>query len=669
MLAGTAEGPFRNPDWWFEPKLDGYRVLAHVQRDRVQLRSRGGLDLTAAFPGIVDDLQRQLALPLLLDGEIVAFDEGRPSFNALQNRARLSSKVDIAAAERSTPCVYFCFDLLHALGMNLRKSPYIERRRYLAQCLLPTPRIQRVLAEADGEALYRAAVGTGFEGMVAKRKASVYRPGKRSDDWLKVKHVQTGEFVIGGHTAGKGSRSDRFGALVLGVWDDGRLKPVGNVGSGFDDETLDALRRRLQPLTTRSMPFATAPEAEAPIVWTRPELVAEVQFAGWTEADLLRAPVFLRLREDIDPRSVRRPLPAAAAAIGATASTAGIDAVLDKLSAGGATATLTVDGQRLRLTHLDKMLWPQLGKRAAVTKRDLLRYLAAVSPYMLPHLAMRPLTVIRMPDGIDGEMFFQKHWDAQALPEFAEAVELEDDDGSLRRYVLCNNLATLLWLGQMAALEFHVPHARVVAADRRSGRTLRITEAAVFDRPDYVVFDLDPYIYSGQEPKGGEPEYNAPAFDKTREVAFHLRELLAAMSLPAFVKTTGKTGLHVFVPIERTIGIEQAREVCRLIGEHLRRRHPKDITMEWTVDRRTGRIFYDHNMNGRGRTLNAAYSPRRAPGATVSMPLTWEALAAAQPDQFRVMTAVDALRDNGDAWQDIAAARQDLTRMFDLSRG
>jgi len=285
---------------------------------------------------------------------------------------------------------------------------------------------------------------------------------------------------------------------------------------------------------------------------------------------------------------------------------------------------------------------------------------------MLPHLAHRPLTVIRAPDGVRGETFFQKHWDAATLPAYVDAIELASDDGSTHTYITCDNVQTLLWLGQMGALEFHVPHASLREAKETSGR--KLAERAVFDRPDYIVFDLDPYIYSGKEHKGEEPEYNPAAFAKAREVAYQLRELLAAMSLRAYVKTSGKTGLHIFVPIEPTITSDQARDMCRLVGQHIMRRHPKDITMDWSVVKRTGKIFFDHNMNGRGRTLNAAYSPRLVSSAAVSMPLSWDELAVAEPNDFRLWTAVERLRDNGDSWQGILGARHDLIRILDPER-
>ena len=666
MLAGTVDAPFAHRDWLFEPKLDGYRILAHVGLDGVKLRSRNGIDLTAAFPRLVDDLRTQLTIPLLLDGEIVVLRDGRPSFDALQTRVQLRAPSDIEAAERTTPSVLFCFDLLHVLGMNLRSARYIDRRRYLGQCLVPTQRLQLVHAESDGEALYRAALAAGFEGMMAKRRTSLYSPGKRSDDWLKIKHVRSAEFVVGGYTEGNGARRDQFGALMLGAWNEGALQPVGNVGSGFDDRELGTLAAALRTRKVAQMPFATKPEADGKAVWTRPDLVAEVKFAGWTDSTHLRAPVFLRLRNDVDPATVtlaraheRSAGPVPPARGGAGGNGGSVDAILQQLSGTGAGLTLSVNSNTLKLTHLDKVLWPAQAGAKSYTKRQLLQYLATVAPFMLRHLVDRPLTVIRMPDGINGEMFFQKHWDGMALPPFVRVIELVSEEGNVRKYVMCNNLETLLFLGQMGVLEFHVPHASVPA-----GAPAKIDENEVFDRPDYVVFDLDPYIYSGKEAKGAEPEFNSKAFAKAREVAFNLREVLHQMSLQAFVKTTGKTGLHVFVPIERTISTEQARDVCRLVGEHLLRKHPKDLTMEWAVEKRTGKIFFDHNMNGRGRTLNAAYSPRRIPGAFVATPLTWDELANVEPVDFSLSTLPARLRDTGDPWQGILQARHDLTRVF-----
>ena len=285
---------------------------------------------------------------------------------------------------------------------------------------------------------------------------------------------------------------------------------------------------------------------------------------------------------------------------------------------------------------------------------------------MLPHLADRPLTMIRMPEGIRGQRFFQKHWD-QERPAFVESITVfSSSKEEPHDYLLCNNLPTLLWLAQSGTLEFHVWHSRAkVGPDAVSTSTdyassLEALEASVLNFPDYVLFDLDPYIYSGQEAKGAEPELNTVAFEKGKEVAFWLRELLQSMGLEPIVKTSGKTGLHVFVPIRRTIDFDAARHVSELVGGHLMRQHPKDITQEWSVPRRTGKIFMDYNMNVRGKTLNVAYSPRGEPGAPVSMPLTWEELAGAHPLDFTLDNAPARLAQTGDRWRDALTRKQSL---------
>src|SRR5436190_9966475 len=293
MHAELGEAPFDDTDWLWEPKLDGYRALAFVDEHGVTLKSRRGLDL-GKFAKLEADLARQAVNAMVLDGELVAFDaDGKPSFNAMQN------------AQANTPVVFYCFDLVHFAGLNLRKAPYRDRRRYLAQCLLPTPLVQLVHASEDGKALHQAALESGLEGVVGKHKSSVYEAGKRSPSWRKVKATQSGEFVVGGYTRGKGSRG-AFGALLLGYWDGGKLHYASHVGSGFDDAALAQAKKRLAPLKRDSCPFAEKPELHSPTIWVEPQVVAEVKYQNWTDDGFLRAPVFLRFRDDIDPTSVRR---------------------------------------------------------------------------------------------------------------------------------------------------------------------------------------------------------------------------------------------------------------------------------------------------------------------------------------------------------------------------
>ncbi len=667
MLAELREAPFNHADWMWEPKLDGYRVLAFIDGKEVKLRSRRGLDLTPSFPQLVSELALQMVKGMVLDGEIVAFDEtGRPSFNELQNRVQLKTEREIALADRKTPVVLYCFDLLHFAGVGVRGATYLERRRWLAQCLLPTPHVQLVHAEEDGEALYKAALASGFEGVIAKRKDGRYEAGRRSAAWVKVKSTQSGEFVVGGVTSGKGSR-EPLGALLLGTWSGAKLHYCGHVGSGFDERTLAQVTERCDALKITDCPFDEKPDLHSPTTWVRPELVAEVKFQEWTADGMLRAPVFLRLREDVDPKSVRRTEPNRKVAAASRPANTPVDQVLQQLDNKRAAFPIAVGAHQIRLTNLDRVYWPAdiALKQPAVTKRDLLRYLAWVSPLMLPHLADRPLTMIRMPAGIGGERFYQKHWDHE-LPEFTESITIFSEHKDERQdYLVCNNLATLLWLAQSGTLEFHVWHSRAKpGSDAASSSTdfsssLAALESSVLNYPDYVVFDIDPYIYSGKEAPGEEPELNTVAFEKGKEVAFHLREVLQSMKLEPIVKTSGKTGLHVFVPVKRTLDFEAARKVSELVGRHLVRQYPKDVTVEWSVPKRTGKIFMDYNMNVRGKTLNAAYSPRGAPGAPISMPLTWEELAQAHPLDFRIANIAGRLA-GGDRWGDALSRKQSL---------
>ncbi|HET9046315.1 MAG TPA: non-homologous end-joining DNA ligase, partial [Casimicrobiaceae bacterium] len=306
MLAESADAPFARADWMWEPKLDGYRVLAFIDGGDVKLRSRKGLELAAVFPQITRELGQQDVNGMIVDGEIVAFDAaGTPSFAALQDRAQLKTEREIAAADRAVPVVFYAFDLPYFAGIDLRKATYADRRRYLSQCLLPTSRVQLVHAADDGVALNAAALASGFEGVIGKRKTSRYESGRRSSSWIKVKPTATADFVVGGYTQGKGARAP-LGALLVGYWNDRKLHYASHVGSGFDDRSLVAVKKRLLPLARETCPFVEKPLLNAPTTSVEPKLVAELEFHSWTEDGALRAPVFLRLRDDIDARTVRR---------------------------------------------------------------------------------------------------------------------------------------------------------------------------------------------------------------------------------------------------------------------------------------------------------------------------------------------------------------------------
>ncbi len=672
MMATLSRQPFSHPAWLFEPKLDGVRALACVRDGAARLIGRSGREATDQYPALAKELAAQPAHEVIFDGEIVAFDDdGRPSFETIQQRLNLTRPADIQRADVEVPVVYYAFDLLYLDGYDLRAAPLEQRRALLARALLPTGRVRPLEHfESDGDSAFEAAREHGLEGIVAKKRDSRYQSGRRSRDWLKIKSTLSEELVVGGFSAGEGGRGDTFGALLVGYYEDGdKLTYAGHVGSGFTDRALVELRERLEALRTDECPFAEEPPQKTKTAWVRPELVAEVSFAQWTREGSMRAPVFVRLRDDKPPREARRVdavAPPDASPENGPVAASGVGAVLDQLADERERFVLQVEGRKVSVTNLSKPLWPALGKQRALTKRDLLLYLTTVSPYLLPHLRDRPLTLTRYPNGIAGGHFYQKHV-ASPIPEFVETVRLfsshNEGDGE---YILCNNLATLLWLGQLADLELHPWYSRV--GPEPDGHHLAATftgskrniERSLLNYPDFIVFDLDPYIYSGRETKGAEPELNRKAFKKTCEAALWLKDVLDSLSLSSFVKTTGRTGLHIYVPVLRQLDYSAARAASETVCSYLLQQHPREVTMEWTVEKRAGKVFLDHNQNARGKTLASIYSPRPLPEAAVSMPVRWDELSDVYPTDFTLLTAPARLAQLGDLWSGILDAKHDI---------
>jgi bifunctional non-homologous end joining protein LigD len=351
----------------------------------------------------------------------------------------------------------------------------------------------------------------------------------------------------------------------------------------------------------------------------------------------------------------------------AVGSSAG--SVLEQLEARQPRMVLTVDGYELPVTNLDKVLWPGSKRTGTLTKRDLLRYLTRVSPWLLPHLAGRPIFTTRYPDGVTGKSFYQKHWDNP--PEFARTVSIysshNEGDGE---YLICENLPTLLFLAQMGGLELHPWFSRVEPAPDARGRSRTFSgseanlEKSVLNFPDFVIFDLDPYLYSGHEAKGEEPELHRKAFKRTRDLALRLRDMLGRLGLEIFVKTSGRTGLHLYLPIVRKFDYDAARSIAETIGRYALQQWPEEITLEWSVPRRTGKIFFDYNQNSRGKSLASIFCPRRHPLGTISMPVSWERLEEIYPTDFTLRTVPDLLEQDADPWADILSAKQDLNELL-----
>jgi len=588
MLAQPGERAFTADGWLFEPKLDGYRVLAARERGGARLLTRNGNDCSAGFPEVT---RAVAALPferLVLDGEVVALnDDGVPSFQRLQSRARLSRPIDIRHAAVENPVTYYAFDLLGFEDFDLRPLPLSERKAVLQRVLPPAGALRYLEhVEREGEALYHEAERLGLEGVMAKKAAAPYKAG-RSPAWLKVRSRRTGDFVVVGFTAPKGSRGG-FGALHLADYVEGELVYAGRAGSGFSDKQLGEVRKTLEA-HRRPDPACSGPlPAEKGTTWVDPVLVCEVGFTEWTDEKLLRQPVFLRFRDDKRPEDcVRQEVRGAASSPeeGTPSAPSGSNRPKRVRLARDVKETGELP---FELTNLQKLYWPEDG----YTKGDLIAYYRAIAPWLLPYLRNRPLVMTRYPDGIAGKSFFQK--DAPGFaPEWlrTERVWSEDTQREID-YFVCDDLPSLLYVINLGTIPLHLWSSRV----------------PTLERPDWCVLDLDP--------KG------AP-FEQVVQVAITARDLCRRIDLPLLVKTSGSSGLHLMIPLGRQCTHEQARGLGELLARCIVTRLPEIATITRQVSRRDGRVYVDYLQNGSGKLLVAPFSVRPLPGAPVSMPLEW----------------------------------------------
>ena len=608
MLAESREKPFTRSGWVFEIKYDGYRLLGVREENRPRLVSRNGNDLTPTFPEIERAL-RGLPYPgVMVDGEAVVHDEhGIPSFQRLQKRGRIRRRTDVLRASMEMPATLYAFDLLAIGGYDLRGLPLLARKEVL-RLLLPTTGPIRYCdhIEEMGEAMFEHAGRLRLEGVVGKDASSRYAPG-RSPKWLKVRAVETDDFVVVGFTDPKGGRGG-FGALHLGQYEDGELVYAGRVGTGFTEAVLTEIHELLVPLDGASPPAAGPVPKGANHHWTEPEVVVEVTFKEVTEDGMLRHPSYVRLRDDKPPEDCeRRPER---------------DPLAEPVAVTDDTKVKTV-----HFSNLDKVFWPD----EQYTKGDLIEYYRSVADWLLPLLADRPVVLTRYPDGIDGKSFFQKN-----APGFAPdwvRTEVIWSEGSERElhYFICEDVESLLYLANSATIPLHIWSSRV----------------ATLGQPDWCILDLDPK--------------DAP-FSDVVACARRIKKICDSIEIPAFVKTSGSTGLHVLLPLGRQLTYEQSRTLGQLMATVLVRELPDIATVTRNPSKREGKVYIDYVQNGHGRLLVSPYCVRPLPGAPVSAPLRWsEVNSKLKLSDYTIRSLPKRLaRQRTDPWAGLMETSPDL---------
>jgi bifunctional non-homologous end joining protein LigD len=631
MLATPGALPRDDAGWAFEIKWDGVRAIAYWQPGRLRIESRNLNDITRRYPELRALGEELGSREAVLDGELVAFDDaGKPSFGKLQQRMNLASESAIRRVAREAPVTYMLFDLLYLDGSLTTGLPYSQRRKLLDDLGLNGASWQTPAHHlADGQALLAATAELGLEGVIAKRLTSPYRPGERTREWLKIKNVGRQELVIGGWLPGKGARANTLGALLVGYYEDPgdarSLRYAGRVGTGFDDSELRRLKGELGSRPRRTSPFAHGPKPPREAHFVKPELVAEVEFSEWTRDGVLRQPSYKGLRTDKRAREVVLETAAFKPhAKGVGRSRAAGDQVLaesDKSVTPGTSgkapyevlretaksAEVEVQGRTLKLSNRDKVLYPHAG----FTKGQIVDYYAAVAPVLLPQLAGRPLTMKRYPEGVEGEYFYEKRC-PKSRPQWVKTAPVWSDRAKAPiDYCLVEDLPTLIWAANLAAIELHPS----------------LSVAPDMETPTSMVFDLDP---------------GAPAAQRECcKVALLIRDLLGELGLETFVKTSGSKGIQVYVPLNRPLSYEQSKPFARAVAQLLEQRNPRLVVSRMTKSLRAGKVLIDWSQNDPHKTTVSVYSLRAREHPTISTPLQWEEVERAARRRGEVQLSVE----------------------------
>jgi len=633
QLATLGNELFNSKDWLYETKYDGYRALIMVNDGSVNLMSRNGLSFNSKYKPLVEAFG-SIENNMVLDGEIVVEDnKGISHFQWLQYFAENPNRGKLKC---------YVFDILYFNGFDLTPLTLLQRKKIL-EALLPESDVIIYSGHVigDGEKALAKIKKEGGEGLIAKKIDSVYHINKRSKDWLKIKVTKEQEMVIGGYTSPKGSRSG-FGALLLGYYENGKLKYSGKVGTGFNEDSLKDLYEKLKKLERKTKPFERVPPEERNAHWVSPELVAQIKYSEWTETNSLRHPVFIALRNDKDPKDVIREQASDTDSIVEETilkTKAKPKAVAKKQpmereekSAQPTTTEAGWDTDKVIVTHLEKVFWPE----QKITKGDVAAYYDQMFDYLLPYIKDRPQSMRRTPDGILKEGFFQKNV-ADIAPDWAKTKKIKSGStGESVEYLICNDKDTLIYMVNLGCIEINPWSSRVGS----------------INNPDYIIFDLDP---------------NQASLKDLVTTAKKVKEVLDSIGINGYLKTSGGKGLHVFIPIQPKYTYDQSRDFSHIISQHVHAALPEITSLERLPKNRVGKIYLDFLQNGKGKTMACAYSLRPREGATASTPLDWEELNDKKFDlkNYSIKTLPERVKEKGDLWANFFDDAVDLKAILD----
>lgn len=636
MLATLIDKPFDNDDWIYEIKWDGYRAISYLNNGKTDIRSRNNLSFNKEFYPIAGAL-KEWKIKAVVDGEIVAINKkGISDFQQLQGFHKNRKPADL---------LYYVFDIIWHDGYDLKELPLLQRKKILQGVI---PENNTVIKYSDhiagkGKLFFKAALKQGLEGVMAKKGDSIYATGYRSKEWLKMKNNKRLEAIICGFTKGRNSRK-YFGAVILGKYFGKELKYIGHSGSGFDEKTLKDIYKKFQPSIIKKCPFKTEPKTNMPVIWLKPQIVCEVKFTEWTDEKNLRHPIFAGLREDKKAASEKNEKIVRAskeiimknAAIKPVAKKSKskkvkLNGAKQLLPADSKEEIVKIKNRELKFTNLDKIYWP----KEKISKRDMLNYYYSIMPFILPYMKDRPQSLNRHPNGITKPSFYQKNVDGKVADWIETYAYKSESDGEKKQFLVCADEATLMYIANLGCIEMNPWHSRIQSPDN----------------PDWCVIDLDP---------------DGNSFDQVIETALTIKKILDSGGITAYCKTSGATGIHIYIPLSAKYSYEQSKLLAQLIVGIAYEQMASFTSIERTPAKRKKKIYLDFLQNRSIQTIAAPYSLRPKPGATVSTPLHWEELKKGlRPQDFTIFNIQDRLKSEGDIFKNVLGKGIDLEKCIE----